>query len=71
MYTDSPGPGAYAVGGNKAVEGPKFGFGTSQRGKQKNVGDDTPGPGQYKVPSKISDLPRYAMPDMKEEFRYI
>jgi hypothetical protein len=29
-----PGPGAYKVGGEKAVEGPKYGFGTSQRGRE-------------------------------------
>lgn len=64
-----PGPGAYRVGGEKAVEGPKFGFGTSQRGRDRSP--ETPGPGQYRIPSKISDLPQYALPDRKEEFKYI
>lgn len=38
-----PGPGAYKVGGERAVEGPKYGFGTSQRGRDRSP--ETPGPG--------------------------
>lgn len=63
-FEGPPGPGQYKVGGEKAIEGPKFGFGTSSRGSLiKTPGMDTPGPGQYKIPSKISDLPSFAMPN--------
>jgi hypothetical protein len=64
-----PGPGTYKVGGERAVEGPKYGFGTSQRGRDRSP--ETPGPGQYRIPSKIQDLPQYAMPDRKDEFKFI
>ena len=33
--------------------------------------DGSPGPGQYKIPSKISDLPAYAMPNRPEQYKYI
>lgn len=47
----TPGPGQYKVRKEKVEDGPKFVFGTSQRGKLKMP--DTPGPGQYRIPSKI------------------
>ncbi len=39
----TPGPGQYKTTGIKSTEGPKFVFGSSQRGNQKLP--DTPGPG--------------------------
>lgn len=53
----------------KAIEGPKFGFGTEEKSKRKK--DTSPGPGHYKIPSKISDLPQYAMPNRSDEHKYI
>ena len=41
-YKESPGPGAYKAE-SKIVEGPKYGFGTSQRDRQKL--SEVPGPG--------------------------
>lgn len=70
-YEGTPGPGAYKVGGERAVEGPKYVFGSSERSRGKSPGDGTPGPGSYKIPSKIADLPPFAMPNQKDEFRYI
>jgi hypothetical protein len=32
---------------------------------------DTPGPGTYKIPSKIADLPSFAMPNSDDKFKYI
>lgn len=63
---DGPGPGNYSQG--NLLGGPNYGFGTGSRGKGHT--DDTPGPGYYKVPYYIANLPRYAMPDRKEEFKY-
>ena len=37
-----------------------FGFGTSQR-KSIDSGDKKPGPGQYELPNKAFDKPRFAM----------
>jgi hypothetical protein len=67
-YKESPGPGAYRAP-TTIAEGPKYGFGTSQRGREKS--SEAPGPGQYKIPSKIADLPAYAMPNQKEEFKFV
>jgi hypothetical protein len=64
---DNPGPGNY--NSSTALGGPNFAFGTGGRNGSKK--DTTPGPGHYKVPYHISQLPRYAMPDKAEEFRYV
>ena len=54
---------------DKAIEGARYGFGKEE--KSKKIKDSSPGPGAYKVPSKISDLPQYAMPNRPEEYKYI
>lgn len=48
-----PGPGAYGKVDKKLVDGPKFVFGSEKRTRSKSPGDENPGPGQYKIPSKI------------------
>jgi len=62
-----PGPGTYVNSAEKLkTAAPSFGFGTSKRpeiGKTKMV---VPGPGSYKLPSKIADCPDYAMPNRKD-----
>lgn len=30
-----------------------------------------PGPGHYKVPCKVADVPRYSYPSRPEEFKYV
>lgn len=52
-----PGPGYYDV--SKGLGGPKWGFGTSTRDKNKK--DPNPGPGAYNLFSTISNLPNYAL----------
>ena len=49
---------------------PKFGFGSSQRA---NLAKKTlsPGPGGYKIPCTIGQLPAFAMPNQKEEYKYV
>ncbi len=32
---------------------------------------DQPGPGQYKLPCTFADVPRYNIPDQKEEFKWV
>lgn len=62
-----PGPGAYApVPGNKP--GPAYSFGTATTIQHKT---DVPGPGAYKLPSTIVDLPNYAIPQRSKEFAYV
>ena len=65
---EGPGPGAYSLG-NRAVEGPRFGFGSEARSKMNK--DSGPGPGAYKIPVKVADVPRYAMVNQKEEFKWV
>ena len=65
----NPGPGNYNIHGS--LGGPSFGIGTSNRGEGSGIKDKTPGPGQYKVPSYISTLPKYTMPDKSEDLRFV
>jgi hypothetical protein len=44
-------------------------FGKTQRGTFK--GTAGPGPGAYKVPVKVADVPAYALPNQKEEFKFV
>lgn len=48
-----PGPGTY-VENKFRTAGPKFGFGSSKRMEIKK--DNSPGPGSYKIPTKVRDL---------------
>jgi hypothetical protein len=53
----SVGPGSYDV--RKGIEGPKWGFGSSDsRGRDMKI--EIPGPGAYNIPPKIGDVPKYA-----------
>jgi len=68
-----PGPGTYVNDSNKLKQAaPKFGFGSSKRpeigGSMKTI---TPGPGNYKVPSKISNVQDFAMPGRSQEHKFI
>ncbi len=49
-----PGPGAYYSATDKR-EGPKFGFGSGKRGEAKP--QQTPGPGNYAIPTTIGSFP--------------
>lgn len=65
-----PGPGNYKIA-SRAIEGRKFGFGTSKRDGFKS--NFTPGPGQYHIPCSIVDVPNYMTysGSFQKEFRYI
>ena len=56
---DVPGPGTYDKGLKDKEAAPQYGFGTSQQRApvKKTL---SPGPGGYKIPSMIADLPTYA-----------
>ncbi len=62
-----PGPGSYAPA-TRSRAGPAYSFGTS---KSVEHHTDVPGPGAYKVPSTIVDLPSYALPEKSREFAFI
>ena len=50
-----PGPGNYNVSGR--LGGPAYGIGSGSRANIKS--DQTPGPGHYKLPVYVANLPRY------------
>ena len=68
-----PGPGNYKNEYQKLkLSAPSFGFGTSKRpeiGGNKKM--QTPGPGAYRVPTKIADTPAYNMPNRSPESKYV
>jgi len=59
-----PGAGTYELNMNTKKAAPKFGFGSSTRNPLK-PNTTVPGPGAYRVPSTIGDVPAYAMPNRK------
>jgi len=65
-----PGAGTYELNMNTKKAAPKFGFGSSTRNPLK-PNTTVPGPGAYRVPSTIGDVPAYAMPNRKDEDKYI
>ena len=55
---------------NSSMVGPKYGFGTDKRGKADK--DSSPGPGHYKVPTKVGDINKYVLPNHPgEEYRFV
>lgn len=61
-----PGPGNYNV--DSPQRGAAIGIGTGMRPKIK--GSDVPGPGAYKVPYHIADVPSYIIPNRTEEQKF-
>jgi len=66
-----PGPGNYNPSFTTRRQAPQFGFGSSTRDGAKGKKLDVPGPGAYRVKSYISDVPDYAMPNRKQESKYV
>ncbi len=50
-----PGPGNYSLKSEKQT--PSFKFGSEQRGHV--IKNDTPGPGAYRIPSTMCDVPTF------------
>jgi Sperm-tail PG-rich repeat len=68
----TPGPGSY--NSHKHVihkEAPSFGFGSSTRKPLDGQKDWVPGPGEYKLPTMISDVPNHVHPNKKDEHKYV
>lgn len=66
-----PGPGQYQGSAEKVkTAAPKYGFGSSKRPDLKT--DGSPGPGAYRVPVKVADVPDYNMPGRPNaEFKFV
>ncbi|CDW90416.1 triosephosphate isomerase [Stylonychia lemnae] len=65
-----PGPGNYSPQKRPQSAAPKYGFGSSTRQQIKQTKDYTPGPGAYKVPARIQDVPSYLLPNRSQEFKF-
>lgn len=63
-----PGPGNYGL--KNDVNGPKFSFGHDQRMKNQSR-LSTPGPGQYKVPTTIFNVPNFTNGTWDPNFKYV
>ncbi len=61
-----PGPGNYDIKGANST-GVKFG--RDYRGR--DLSKDGPGPGAYKIPVKVADVPKYLNTNQPEEFRFV
>ena len=69
-----PGPGTYQSTRDslKRKAGPAFGFSKSKRPPIGHTSmGELPGPGQYKLVSKIANCPDYALPSIKPEYRFV
>ena len=66
-----PGPGAYTgVAENTQKAAPRYGFGSSKRGEMAKM-TGTPGPGSYKLPTKVADVQAFALPNQKAEYKFV
>ena len=69
-YKESvPGPGNYNYYNPALDKGPNVKIGSERRGWMKS--NDTPGPGDYKIPVKIVDVPRYLIPNPDERYKFV
>ena len=66
-----PAPGAYATTADFRKSAPKFGFGTSKRPEMGKTKLNTPGPGSYKLNSKIGNVADFNMPGRTAESKYV
>jgi hypothetical protein len=54
-----PGAGTYATTFDMKAKSPSFGFGSSKRPQMGAGRENSPGPGAYKLPSKVADVAPY------------
>jgi hypothetical protein len=64
-----PGPGNYKFHNPMLDKGPHVGIGTERRSK--DLKSYTPGPGAYKIPVRIMDVPRYLLPTPDERYKFV
>lgn len=57
VETHQPPPGAYNI--PRALAGPRYSFGRSQRSQPRQ--DTSPGPGQYTLPPAVANVPAYLL----------
>lgn len=62
-----PGPGNYSLNANE--KGPKFSFGKDER--VKSATSSTPGPGQYKIPATIFNVPTFTQGGWDKSLKFI
>lgn len=68
-HAQKPGPGGYdGHSGLSKKKGPSYGFGSSKRGMKEHV---TPGPGAYRVPTKIVDVAFYSNAHGHAEHKFV
>lgn len=65
-----PGPGTYDKSMSDKKSAPKFGFGSSPQREpaRKTISQ---GPGAYHIPVMLAATPAYALPNRKDEHKYI
>lgn len=66
---NTPGPGNYESHLNDKRNAPKFGFGSSTRAAANK--NDSPGPGHYKINTKVAETAQYAIPGKDQTFKYV
>ena len=66
-----PDPGAYDLNFNNLNKAPAFGFGGGGKQRVDMASGDAPGPGNYKVPTKIATKPQYVSNVQEEKYRYV
>ena len=67
----TPGAGTYEFANKTKASAPSYGFGTSKRVDPGVKKLNVPGPGGYKIPVTVADVPTYSMPNRNEEFKYV
>jgi hypothetical protein len=65
-----PGPGGYDPFLSNKKSSPRYMFSKMKR-EGINKTYDSPGPGAYRMNSKVSDIPTYSMPNKQNEFKYV
>lgn len=63
-----PGVGTYNGTHDTKRSSPRYGFGSSKRPDIGYRKDNSPGPGAYKLPSNISNVPKYMQMKTDENF---
>ena len=64
-----PGPGSYDSQAVRKLNPKAYKFGSEAR--ERRVIDNGPGPGSYKIPTKIIEAPKYLLPKTDEQFAYV
>jgi len=66
-----PGPAAYQSNDYKTLSKTMSGVSFAKAVRDQANKGKTPGPGDYKLPSKFADVPRYNLPNQAESSRFV